>query len=150
MENHYKLLFHSDAGFEGGVIESLWAEKTGDNAYRIDSIPFYVTSVALGDVFSAEEKNGELWGDELLEESGNSTIQVLFSDVNEVKPTGNMLYEKFGIEWEGSNLETLVAFNVPAETDYRKVRLLLDEGWEKWDFREACLSGRHQISVRNG
>jgi hypothetical protein len=58
---------------EGVTKESIWAIPVGEN-YKVDNIPFYAESIALGDIVSVKEENGELKFDALIEASGHSVF----------------------------------------------------------------------------
>src|ERR1700761_1953400 len=99
---------------EGGYkTESVWATKEG-SYYRINNIPFFATNVALDDLVSAEEDNGALYFESLIEPSGHSAVQMIIFDENEVMKIGREL-EELGCTWEGSHIKTLISIDVPKE-----------------------------------
>ena len=59
------------------VIESVWANKE-KNYYRIKNIPFFAPSIAYDDLISVEKDGNELFFDNIIKPSGNSTIQIVF------------------------------------------------------------------------
>lgn len=147
MTNFLKIKFrYTQEGLHEEWIESLWATPVGAN-YRLENIPFYVKEFALGDIVSSRIVNGEPFVDDLVEESGNSTIHIVFYNENIVNKTRTELKE-LGCSSELSDRPHLIALNVPREIDYRKVIFpFLDKGFGKklWDFQEACLSSLHSI-----
>ena len=59
---------------EGNLaVESVWAAKEG-NGYRIKNSPLFAPNIAYDDIISVEDDNGELFFDDIIEESGNSTV----------------------------------------------------------------------------
>ena len=56
--------------------ESVWVEKE-NNYYRIKNIPFFAPNISYDDLISVEEDENELFFDEIIKASGNSTIQII-------------------------------------------------------------------------
>ena len=133
--------FKNDAGEY--QVESVWATKEGDY-YRINNIPFLAPNIALNDLISAEEDEGALYFDKLIKASGDSTIQMIIFNENDVMAIGKDL-EDFGCTWEGSHLKTLISIDVPKEISYHKVKAYLDKGEKenRWSYKEACLSHQY-------
>jgi hypothetical protein len=121
-------------------VESVWATKEGDY-YRINNIPFLATNIALNDVVSAEEDDGALYFDKLIEPSGHSAVQMVIFDEKEVMQIGKEL-EKLGCTWEGSHIKTLISIDIPKEISYTAVKQYLDKGEKdgRWSYKEACLA----------
>jgi hypothetical protein len=121
-------------------IESVWATKEG-NYYRINNIPFFATNVALNDLVSADENDGALYFDTLIEPSGHSVVQMIIFDDKEVIQVGKEL-EQIGCTWEGSHLKNLISIDIPNEISYAAVKQSLDKGEKdgRWSYKEACLS----------
>ena len=141
-------MIFQNASDDESISEGIWVEKV-DKGYKIDNIPFYVKSVALDDVFSGKEINGVLYSGDFIEESGNSTIHLLFSSKEDVASTRDYLKETFNCESELSNLPELISINVPLDIEYAKVRAYLDSGEKTgdWEYQEACLSTTHSESI---
>lgn len=121
-------------------IETMWATP-GPDGYRIDNIPFYSKSLALGDVVSADRAvDGMLEYRALVRASGHSTVQIWFADEAHVSPTIAALRE-LGCDCEVSDLPKLVAFDVPPDVPYGAVRAFLDDGERRglFEYQEACL-----------
>src|SRR5687767_6137651 len=79
IKNNYKVHFVY-SGLEGTIeTESMWAEKFG-NYYKIMNVPFFAPNIAYGDIVKVEDDDGVLYFDELFEESGHSTIQMIIFD----------------------------------------------------------------------
>jgi Domain of unknown function (DUF4265) len=139
---HLKIYFEHENAFEGGVgIESAWGIFIGENKYKLDNLLFYAKEYALGDILNIEEKEGELYAKNLFEESGHSLIRILFNDVNEVEYY-RLFFKNMLCESEGSDIKNLVAFDIPPEVDYSKIKVILEEGElsNKWTYEEACLA----------
>src|ERR1700744_6599683 len=125
---------------EGGYkVESVWATKEGPY-YRINNFPFFAPNIALDDLVSAEEDDGALYFDSLIEPSGHSAVQMIIFDENGVGEIGKDL-EGWGCTWEGSHVKNLIAIDIPKEVNYALIKQYLDKGehaglW--WD-KEACL-----------
>lgn len=84
-DNHVKILFRFYSDFlEEETVETMWATIVGNDKglYKLDNIPFYAQLVASGDTVFAEydEKEKMLTFREIIEYSGNSTIQVVIMD----------------------------------------------------------------------
>ncbi len=121
------------------MTESVWATKEGEN-YRIDNIPFFAPNLALCDLVSAEEDEGFLYFDHLVEPSGHSSIQIIIFNETEAPKIGKKL-EEFGCTWEGSHGKSLIAADVPREIPYSAIKKYLDDGENNglWSYKEACL-----------
>lgn len=131
-------------GEEADRIESMWATAAGGN-YKIENIPFYVMSYAYGDLVNVVEKDGELFVDGLAEESGHSTVRLVFFDKSIIEFTRKELKE-LGCDSEVSDKSFLIAVDVPPAVDYQSVvKPYLDKGFNNdlWDYQEACLSSKH-------
>jgi hypothetical protein len=146
MKTKCKLLFEVEYDENEIIKESLWASDLGNNQYRIDNIPFYAFSVAIGDIFSAEENDGFLCAKDLILPSGNSTVRILFEDANIIQDIREQLATNYGCLSELSNLPNLIAVDIPFDKDYKIIRNFLQKGedLEKWQYQESCLSEQHQ------
>lgn len=144
MSKHVKINFefYNDI-LEEDTTESVWAIVVDENQglYKIDSIPFFVKDFAWGDVVFAELEDENLQVKELKEESGHSTIQIIFFDSNAIQPVISFL-ESEGCSWEGSYMPEYFSVDVPKDVDYRPVKKFLRsmKSKEKLGFREACLA----------
>jgi len=121
-------------------VESVWATKEGEY-YRIDNIPFLAANVALYDLVTAEMDDGQLYFDELIQASGHSTIQMIIYKESELQQITSEL-EKLGCAWEGSHIKTLIAIDVPKDTDYSLIEEYLESGERanRWSYKEACMA----------
>jgi Domain of unknown function (DUF4265) len=150
--DYIKIIFeYFDEETQHSFVEAMWAKKTNnDNSYEIDTIPFYIKSVAVGDIFSVKESEGEFFPASLLQESGNSTVRLLFESTSKIQKYRKYLEKKFTIESELSNIPNLVSLNVPSIVDYKLVREYLESGENKklWEYQEACISSIHRSHIR--
>lgn len=62
--------------------ESVWAEKE-NNYYRIKNIPFFAPNISYDDLISVEEDEEELFFEDIIETSGNSTLQIIIYNKND-------------------------------------------------------------------
>ena len=143
MEGHIKIFFkHSAFGEES--IESAWAKKV-ENGYELDNILFYAKNYSWRDIVSVEEVEGELYVTGLVQETGHSTVRVLFTDASEVSKIREEL-KKLGCSSELSNMDNLIAVDVPPKVSYSVIRDYLDKGElkGKWEYQEACIASNHK------
>lgn len=125
-------------------IESMWVSPSGSN-YKIENIPFFIKEFAFGDVVSVKTIDDELFIDELIDESGNSAIQILFLDKSIIAKTREEL-KNMGCDSELNEKSSLIAVNVPPIVNYQNdIKPYLIDGFnnELWDYQEACLSTIH-------
>lgn len=122
------------------AVESVWALREG-NYFRIKNIPFFAPNISYDDLISVEEDEEELFFEDIIETSGNSTLQIIIYNKNDIADITKTI-EHLGCGWEGSHLEGYISVNVPKEVDYTNVREYLDKmlGMEKLDYKEACLA----------
>lgn len=139
--------FHSDI-LDQITVETVWAavvDKEKDH-YQIDNIPFYIPMISSGDIVFAEydEKEKSLTYRETIQESGNSTVQVvLLSDTNPEKEIRE-IFKQMGCESEGTSSGYFV-MEVPHYLNYAPIKQKLDELFNVKiiDYAESCLSKHH-------
>src|SRR5260221_10964493 len=124
-----KIIFEYIDANNDYALESAWAEKLGDE-YKLDNILFYALGYALGDIVSVEDRNGERYVTGLIEESGHSTIRILFNNKDDVQPTRDRL-KTMGCDSELSDIPILISVDIPANVDYKIIKQFLEEGKEK-------------------
>lgn len=139
-----KIVFEYQDLEDSYALESAWAEKRGE-FYELRNILFYAPGYSLGDIVSVENRNGELYVTDLIEESGHSTIRIIFYADDVIESTIQKLNE-FGCSYEGSNIAKLISVDVPAAVDYKPIKAFLNEGEESelWSYEESCLV--HEIN----
>ncbi|MCE9673131.1 DUF4265 domain-containing protein [Myxococcus stipitatus] len=137
---HVKILFPFTNSSGDTEIESMWAVKR-DDGYEIDNIPFYVKSLAWGDVVSARADADGAWVYEaLVRPSGHSTIHLLFEREGDVPRVRDEL-TGLGCSSEVSNLPSLIAVDVPPAIPYEGIKRYLEQGEAAgtFEYQEACL-----------
>jgi hypothetical protein len=118
----------------------MWALEH-DERYEIDNIPFYVTSLAMGDLVAVRrDENGLLWFTEVTQSGGHTTIQILFADAQDVASFRAQL-DQMGCSSEQSDISELIAVDIPPAVKYEKIKSMLDEGERegRFEYQEACL-----------
>jgi hypothetical protein len=135
-----KIIFEYKDNNEEYALESAWAEKV-TGGYKLDNILFYAPEYSWGDIVKIEERNGELYVTGLVEESGHSTVRVLFNNKEDVQPTRDAL-KLLGCDSELSNIPLLISVDIPNTVDYKPIKQFLDEGEanERWGYEESCLA----------
>ena len=135
-----KIIFEYNDANDEYALESAWAEKLGDE-YKLDNILFYALGYALGDIVSVEDRNGRHYVTGIIEESGHSTIRVLFNNKDDVQPTRDRL-KAMGCDSELSDIPILISVDIPTNVDYKIIKQFLEEGKENqiWAYEEACLA----------
>jgi len=124
--------------------ETVLAMKEGDY-YRIKSIPFYASKIALYDLIAVRTGKGTIYFHKIMEDSGRSVIQLIVLKKRQGSTIGRAL-EKFGCIWGRSKDGRLIAFDIPKHISYGPIKDWLDQGEreQRWGYREACLSPAHQ------
>jgi uncharacterized protein DUF4265 len=103
---------------EGSISgETLWAEKVGDNLFRLCNIPFIANGYAEGDIVLCQQKNGFDEVISIKEDSGNGTIRLIFTNPhgNEAQQILKEL-ESVGCTYEFSSSK-LVGVTIPCELE---------------------------------
>lgn len=120
--------------------ESVWALKEGD-CYKVKNIPFFAPNIAYDDIISVEEDDGELFFDDIIEESGNSTLQVIIYNESDIDDITKKI-ERLDCGWEGSHLKGYISVNIPKEIRYLPVKTFFESEKEnkRLDYKEACLA----------
>src|ERR1051326_6512587 len=112
-----KIIFEYKDANDEYALESAWAEKT-DKGFKLANILFYAPGYSWGDVVSVEDRNGELYVTGLIEESGHTTLRIIFFKNDIIKETMERL-QQLGCNYEGSNIPTLMSVDVPPSVDYK-------------------------------
>lgn len=139
--------FYSDL-LEEDTKESLWATVIDElrGIYQIDNIPFYIPSIAYGDlVFASYDKDeGMLVYQYCLEYSGNSTIQVVLMNKNFATNTIRDIFNAMQCESE-KFAEGYFVIDVPAAIDYKPVKQKLEQLKNEGiiDYAEPCIAENH-------
>ena len=124
-------------------VESLWFiivdQKQG--WYKLDNIPFFLTSYAVGDIVYAEMEDGQLLVKDVVQESGNSTLQIICYQPSQTALIQQKL-EALGCSWEESHLPDYFSVNVPSEVTYKPIKSYLKKAEKQklLSYKEACLA----------
>jgi hypothetical protein len=153
-ETYERILFHLDRtedDWPPAATETLWAQPTGDGYYEIDNIPFFVKSIAVGDVVAAHMEDGMLTFDRLVRPSGHSTLSVIVSASTTVQTVRDEL-RAMGCDSELSHLPRLFSVDVPPEVDLRVIQayLVQGNGEDRWDYAELCLGHEESPTDSDG
>jgi hypothetical protein len=143
-EDHVKINFRLDRDSDGDPpqdVESLWAVRVGNDSYRLDNVPFFVTGVSSDDIVRAKDESGVLLFAGLVEAGGHSTVRVLISNSDETQAVRDELRAR-GCSSEGTNIPGLVAVDIPPSVRYAEVRefLMAGERNGRWEFEEGCVA----------
>ncbi|TAL23828.1 MAG: DUF4265 domain-containing protein [Aquabacterium sp.] len=112
--------------------ESLWCRPQDGGRYRIENIPFFLEGLSWGDVVAVEELEDEPGVhrvEEIVEESGYSTVWVLVKDTKAGKAVLDEL-SSMGCSRESGVLPDLYAVSVPPTVDLQEVVDRLDAASE--------------------
>ena len=127
-------------------VETLWAESVDEEKgyYKLANIPFFVKGFAASDIVKAHKVDKGLPKViELVEASGNSTINVIFFDNQDKEYPEKILksLQRLGAEYEeiGEMITGYYTLNIPADKPYRAIHNFLMQESDKLDFREACM-----------
>ena len=120
--------------------ETLRAKKVG-SYYRISSLPFEATNIALNDLIDIRKIDGKTYFQKMIKNSGHSLIQMIVYKEREIRKIGREL-EELGCTWKRSDIKNLIAFDIPPHIPYAPIRKWLDQGEkeDRWGYKEACLS----------
>ncbi|MGV6861225.1 MAG: DUF4265 domain-containing protein [Putridiphycobacter sp.] len=145
-----KILFRFYSNLhEQEMVENLWAKVVDDKKgyYKLDNIPFYVSSVATGDIISAQFDNQEqsLTFNEVIQHSGNSTVHVILLNQTTGANTIRDIFVELGCNSEKLN-DNYFALDIPVEANYTPVKQKLDKLSldNTIDYAESCLSQQHR------
>ncbi|SIQ98785.1 DUF4265 domain-containing protein [Chryseobacterium sp. RU33C] len=146
MRNKVSLIY---TDLNGVVSEELiWVKPIGNELYQIDNIPFFAPNIAYEDIISIEHEGDKMYFDNLVEMSGNSTVQLVFFEKN--KNLENDILnqiESFQCSWEGIEGGGYYSINIPENISYKDVRKFLDDKNEILDYKESCLSSKHSLEI---
>jgi hypothetical protein len=129
-----KIQFHDpDVGYE-----NLWAAPIKEKHFRIESIPFFVYGVSLGDIVTAMPDNeGRLQFGEVVKPSGHKTLRARSGDLlkNEVHRNEVIAHlRKLGSDVEALR-SRLLAIDVPPNVSLEAVTdFLTNEAKVSWEY----------------
>ena len=136
------LVYKYDQGDTELFTERVSAVRDGD-FYRLIHIPAFAPNLAIGDVVKVEF-DGEYYFDELIEESGNSTIHIVIFKPESKEYVAKQLTD-FGCGVNIHVAENYIVVNVSPSIPYQPVHDFLMSETEAGniDFKESCLSKIH-------
>ena len=150
-ENYVKILFkfYSDV-LDEQTAETMWAEVVDESKgiYKLNSIPFYAPNIACGDTVIATYDTDEqmLTFEEIIEFSGNSTVQVVLMDKS--IPTNDIreVFHDLGCATEKFR-EGYFVIDVPVVLNFTPIESKLKElsGSGVLDYAIPCLSDQHRV-----
>jgi len=116
--------------------ESVWAKKVRPDTYQVRNVPFYVRGIAYGDIVRTRPGEPFPIVDSVSEPSGHSTYRVISSAEAFAQRWPTL--SAYGCTYERAN-ENLVAIDVPANADIKRVYSALEDGVNQgqWDFEEG-------------
>jgi hypothetical protein len=134
------------------TVETMWTDPVAERPdhYRLLSIPFYATGVALHDEVRAiySQEAGMPVFQEVTLPSGHSTVQVVRMESSmDMNPILHQL-QQAGCTWEGFS-DSYYVVDIPANVYYIPIRVRLAE-WQTQgalDYAEASLSVGHYYEV---
>lgn len=133
MEDLTKVQFYDpDVGYE-----NLWATDIGNGLYRIESVPFFVYGISVGDIVSAKpDADGRLEFVAVESTSKNRTLRARAEGFAVTDQKGKNLTEK--LDSLGCKTETLkprvIAISVPPEVNLQAVTSLLNSEGINWEY----------------
>lgn len=139
-----KVVFDLSDDWHGYDTETVWAEALGDNRCKLKNSPFYAKGVSFDDVVNVNRalQSDTVVFDSIAITSGHSTYRILVSQSTPLED-----FEKYwrpiqdlGCSYEAAQgLHSIIAIDVPSESDIHEVYRLLEKGEEDgiWDFEEG-------------
>lgn len=126
--------------------EKIWANALSPDVVQVDSIPWFVRNIALGDLISVRpSREGAAAFIEKLKWSGNCTVRIVpLGDDSKAGIRGVIeRISGFGVELEVLGQFGLVAANVRPSVDLVGLKEALDLGEKQglWSYEEGCVGG---------
>jgi hypothetical protein len=139
-----KILVRLPAGsWHGFETETIWAEKVGEDQYRLRNVPFFAKGFAVGDVVATTvDHDGVRVVDRVTIQGGHSTYRMFLTNGTTM---GSMRFKEawdrlaaLGCTYERATGH-LVAVDVPPHADIQKVYVLLQQAENEgvWEFEEG-------------
>lgn len=97
--------------------ETIWAEHTEENLYRLLNIPFYANGYALNDIVLCTKNDDGLEVLSLAKDRGNGTIRIFFQNLQEAQ-VEHVLNEftSLGCDFERAS-PSLIAVSIPHDLE---------------------------------
>jgi hypothetical protein len=129
--------------------EGLWATQLTPDTARVDNVAFLQDGVAQGDVVRfVTDAEGRRWACERVQASGHCVVRVLPRPSGPLGRSASAVvarFARFSLGGEAFSAELpLVAFDVPADADFREIKLVLEDGESQgwWDYEVGCGTDR--------
>jgi Domain of unknown function (DUF4265) len=124
-------------------VETVWVKVAEGGKFRIDSIPFFVTGIAVGDLVEGDtDQENVLRFARKIEGSGHSTIQVIVIADDAASAVKEEI-KRAGCPIEGSPWPSLFSIDVPDGEVLAEVHRLLDmhAAAGEIEYQDANLAG---------
>ena len=128
-------------GYPPADWEHLWAEPVGEMLFTLDSIPFFVRGVSVGDTVRAEWRDGMLVFRDVVDFAGHSTLRVVLFDMA-LRDALRHDLSGMGCETELSHSPALIAVDVPPSASLAALREFLASGEAagSWEYEEGAVA----------
>jgi hypothetical protein len=136
-----RVIFSLERGAgHGYATETLWAERIGEDRFRLRNVPFFAVGVSAEDVVVARKKAGYFVFDRVSIRGGHLTYRITCSETASRDAIGRAWepLEALGCTYEQGQ-GRLRAIDVPSYADIEKVLGLLEQGERQgiWEFEEG-------------
>lgn len=127
--------------WHGHATETVWADRTAHDSFRLRSIPLFVNGVSVGDVVAVRWDAGQAVLDHVILRGGHSTYRIFLLKVGLTSEAFTSRWyplEKIGCRYERGTTH-LLAVDVPSYADIQLVYALLQKGEDDkvWEFEEG-------------
>jgi hypothetical protein len=137
-------LKQDENGYPPYRTEKILGTKVKAAVYRIASIPMFAFGLALEDLVEVVSFEDQLWISSLIEAGGHSTARVIaFRGTDPERP--RMLVKSFGCRVVNTQIEGLLAIDIPPGVDFAHLKCELRKGRESglWDYDLGVVSDGH-------
>lgn len=128
--------------WHGHATETIWAEKVGEEQFRIRSVPFFATGLSVEDIVRVREEDEMQVAIGVEMHFGHSTYRLFLTEGVEIDSPAFSdhwgMLERLGCSYERAT-KRLFAVDVPPHADIHEVFRLLENGESAgvWDFEEG-------------
>jgi hypothetical protein len=129
--------YDTDVGYE-----NLWATPVEGDLYRLESVPYFIYNISLGDLVSARpNEQGRLQFVQLVMPSGNRTLRARPEDFTIVEARGRHFLTT--LKSYGCDIEVLeprlIAIGVPKETGLDAITEFLTAEGVPWEYANPAM-----------
>jgi hypothetical protein len=146
--HHVEVWFHIEKDEDGYPESKEWeglicACLNSEELFQVDSVPFFVKGVAVGDVVSAAETSENYYQYVRTVSHGGHSTYRLYIEEEPIGQTVQRELEGMGCSVEAAAQGSLIAVDVPPERE-PQVREYLVKGVQegRWELQEASIAGR--------